>query len=120
VIPRLVITAVALLGFPEAMAAVPTRVDHPKIVQPSCNAPAPLGASYQPEAAGYIVVVRGGPTEISDIATTLAKRYGFTIEELAHDLRMFYIPSISQDALAKLRCEAQIESLWYNAVITGG
>jgi hypothetical protein len=99
-------------------AAATARLDPPHFVKPNCKFPAPLEGSYQPTAPGYIVQLRGDTNSVVLGARTLAKMYGFKLHSVFESTGAFYTSSISQSALAKLRCESQVQLVEYNSITT--
>jgi hypothetical protein len=83
-----------------------------EVVRPSCSEPAPLEGNYDPQAPGYIVMLKKTAEATSEMEV-LSKRYSFKIDYPFESISSFSA-KFSPDVVAKLRCEPTVKIIERN------
>jgi len=83
----------------------------------SCEHPAKLENQYDPATPSCFVIVRAD-RDVKEVAARVAQRYHVqpTLMSLSHG---FVLSRVTQDLVAQLRCDADIEMIGYDALTRG-
>ena len=82
-----------------------------------CDDPAPLRGTADPRAPGYIVVFHKGVASRAE-AQRLAAKYGFTPRAVYESALQGFSADLSAAALAGVRCEATVDYVEHDGVVT--
>lgn len=109
----------SLPGFAVVSVLVLGGCDSLMYPQAACDNPAPLLGQKHPQAPGYIVVYEQG-TPAESTTQQLAQKYGFTPKHIyAHALSGFSA-TLTDNALAGLRCESVVNYVEHDGVVKVG
>jgi hypothetical protein len=85
--------------------------------QPTCAKPAELFGHFSAEAPNAIVMVRRG-RNLNDMVLHLATKYHF-VPYVYHRIAGFSAQKVTEELVAKLRCEAGVESITWDGLTAG-
>lgn len=83
----------------------------------SCEHPAKLENQYNPAAPSCFVIVRAG-RDVQAVAARVAQKYHVqpALMSLSHG---FVLSKVTEDVVAQLRCDTDIEMIGYDAIPRG-
>jgi hypothetical protein len=87
------------------------------VLQPSCDAPAPLEGTYDSRAPGYIIVLRDSVAVQAEV-TRLAALYQFTPRAVYEHALHGFAADLTPEGVAGLRCELTISRVSYDGVFS--
>lgn len=87
------------------------------LVSPACPDPAPVRGMYDPRAPGYIVVFHDS-VDASVETARLAETYGFTPRHVYESALRGFSAVLSPEAVAGVRCQATVDYLEYNGIVS--
>ena len=108
--------SVSLPGFALASVLVLGGCDSPISPEAACANPAPLLGERDPEAPGFIVVYEQG-TPAESTTQHLAQKYGFTPKHIYAHVLSGFSATLTDDALAGLRCESVVKYVEHDGVV---
>jgi hypothetical protein len=86
---------------------------------PACATPAPLLGHFDSRAPGYFIKVRGPAQNFWPTASRLETEYSILVESPLPHFNMLQAAT-SPVEVARLRCDAGVEWVEYNAVVLAG
>jgi hypothetical protein len=101
--------------FGVALAISLTSCVHTRVPRSLCEQPAAIEGHLDPAAPGVIVIVRA-KADLGALVARLASTYNIDVSVL-QTLHGFTVHTVTDDTVAHLRCEPDIESVAYNELL---
>jgi hypothetical protein len=95
----------------------PSGPDPRFVTIPSCLNPAPLRGERDARVPDQYIVVFHDGVDPAATAATLAARYGFQTRHVYEHALLGFSAAMDQATVARLRCEASVKTVDYDAVV---